>query len=96
MNKPNRYKDFRGPERAELAASLKKKYEAGDSVRQLANSIRRTYAFVHTMLEEAGTVFRDSRGAAPKEGPTGGAPVGMRRIYWDGTKNTVVPWNEGK
>lgn len=98
MKKPQRYKDFQGEERTKLSESLAEQYAQGASVRQLANSIGRTYAFVHTMLEEAGTVFRSSAGASniPKGERTGQAPPGMRRLYWDGVKNTVVSWNEGK
>lgn len=99
MKKPQRYKDFQGEERTKLSESLAEQYAQGASVRQLANSIGRTYAFVHTMLEEAGTVFRSSAGASRTPDSLRGphqAPPGMRRLYWDGVKNTVVPWNEGK
>ncbi|WP_436839127.1 helix-turn-helix domain-containing protein [Nonomuraea angiospora] len=50
-----------GAERAQLAAAVAGRYAAGGSVREIAESIGRSYGFVHRLLEEAGTTLR-SRG----------------------------------
>ncbi len=56
-----------GAERAELAASLGRRYAAGESVRALAEDTGRSFGFVHGLVKEAGVPLR-SRG-----GPTRGA-----------------------
>ncbi|MFE6273935.1 helix-turn-helix domain-containing protein [Streptomyces goshikiensis] len=53
----------RGPKREQLAADLKEKYDAGASIRALAEETGRSYAGVHGLLVEAKTTFR-SRGGA--------------------------------
>lgn len=55
-----------GPERDRLAADLKKKYDAGASIRALAEETGRSYGAVHRLLGEAGAVFR-ARGGATRE-----------------------------
>jgi Helix-turn-helix domain len=52
-----------GTERDKLAADLKKKYEAGTSIRALAQSTGRSYGFVHRILNESGTTLRGRGGA---------------------------------
>jgi predicted transcriptional regulator len=52
-----------GSERDMLAADLKKKYEAGVSIRALAESTGRSYGFVHRVLSEAGVTMRGRGGA---------------------------------
>ncbi|MGR6921186.1 helix-turn-helix domain-containing protein [[Actinomadura] parvosata] len=47
-----------GAERHQLAQHLAGRYQAGESVRGLAESIGRSYGFVHTLLEEAGVELR--------------------------------------
>lgn len=49
------------PERDELAADLRRKYEAGQSVRALAAASGRSYGFVHRMLSESGATLRGTR-----------------------------------
>ncbi|MFJ2477729.1 helix-turn-helix domain-containing protein [Streptomyces sp. NPDC087659] len=47
-----------GPERDEVAAELKSKYEAGKSIRALAGETGRSYGSVYRLLEDAGVAFR--------------------------------------
>ncbi|KUH39755.1 MULTISPECIES: helix-turn-helix domain-containing protein [Streptomyces] len=55
-----------GPDRDEVAADLKEKYDAGASIRALAEETGRSYGAVHRLLGEAGATFR-ARGAATRE-----------------------------
>jgi predicted transcriptional regulator len=57
-----------GPDRDKLAAELKAQYEAGASVRSLAESTGRSYGGVHRLLTDAGVAFR-SRGGARRGQP---------------------------
>ncbi|MFD4976267.1 helix-turn-helix domain-containing protein [Streptomyces sp. NPDC058424] len=50
-----------GPERDRVAAELKAKYEAGATIRALADQTGRSYGGVHRLLADAGVTFR-SRG----------------------------------
>ena len=52
-----------GPDRAELQADLKAKYEAGASIRSLAQETGRSYGFVHKVLVESKTALRARGGA---------------------------------
>lgn len=52
-----------GAAREKLAADLKKKYDAGESIRSLAQSTGRSYGFVHRMLSESGVALRGRGGA---------------------------------
>ena len=52
-----------GAERDRLAADLRKKYDAGHSIRRLAASSNRSYGFVHRILNESGTTLRGRGGA---------------------------------
>ncbi len=52
-----------GAEREKLAAELRKKYDAGQSIRLLAESTGRSYGFVHRILSESGTPLRGRGGA---------------------------------
>jgi len=49
---------------AVLAARLKKRYEAGESIRSLAASTGRSYGFVQRILTEAGVRLRGRSGSA--------------------------------
>ena len=53
-----------GGERDKLTADLKKKYAAGASIRDLAESTGRSYGFVHRVLSESGVALRGRGGAA--------------------------------
>ena len=52
-----------GSERTKLATDLKKKYNGGSSIRQLASSTGRSYGFIHRVLLESGVSLRGRGGA---------------------------------
>jgi hypothetical protein len=56
-----------GGDRDKLAADLKRKYEAGQSIRLLAASSGRSYGFVHRMLSESGASLRGRGGATRRK-----------------------------
>ncbi|SDD64528.1 helix-turn-helix domain-containing protein [Glycomyces harbinensis] len=60
---PNR--QVRGDERRELTEHVTAAYEKGQSIRDIASTIGRSYGFVHRLLAEAGVDFR-TRGGARK------------------------------
>src|SRR6201995_600532 len=64
-----------GPDRSKLAADLKRRYDAGESIRSLAASTRRSYGFVHRMLSENGGKLRARGGAAPGKSSSKRCPV---------------------
>ena len=55
-----------GDDRNKLADDLKKRYEAGESIRVLAQSSGRSYGFVHRILTESGATLRGRGGATRK------------------------------
>lgn len=55
-----------GSERDKVAAGLKVQYEAGASIRALAEGSGRSYGGVHRLLLDAGTQFRSRGGAGRK------------------------------
>lgn len=57
-----------GAERDKLAVDLKKKYEAGTSIRTLAESTGRSYGFIHRVLSESGVTLRGRGGATRGKG----------------------------
>ncbi|GAB3494589.1 helix-turn-helix domain-containing protein [Amycolatopsis cihanbeyliensis] len=54
-----------GPARAKLADDMRKVYERGATVREIATAMGRSYGSVHRLLTEAGTVFRAKTGKPP-------------------------------
>jgi Helix-turn-helix domain len=52
-----------GADRSKLASELKKRYDAGESIRSLAASTGRSYGFVHRILTESGVSLRGRGGA---------------------------------
>lgn len=62
-----------GAGRAELAQSLVTRYERGESIRSIAESIGRSYGFVHGVLVESEVKLRGRGGA------TRGAAAEARR-----------------
>ncbi|GAC1610089.1 MAG: hypothetical protein NVS3B26_14970 [Mycobacteriales bacterium] len=59
-----------GGDRDKLAADLKKKYEAGQSIRLLAQASGRSYGFVHRILSESGATLRGRGGATRRKAPS--------------------------
>jgi hypothetical protein len=56
-----------GGDRDKLAADLRKKYEAGQSIRVLAEGSGRSYGFVHRILSESGATLRGRGGATRRK-----------------------------
>ena len=56
-----------GGDREKMAGDLKKRYEAGESIRLLAESSGRSYGFVHRILNESGASLRGRGGATRKK-----------------------------
>jgi Helix-turn-helix domain len=52
-----------GADRTKLAGDLKKRYDAGESIRALASATGRSYGFVHRILTEHGVSLRGRGGA---------------------------------
>jgi len=60
-----------GADRDALSKELRRRYEAGTSIRTLAEETGRSYGFVHRVLTESGTTLR-GRGGATRGKPTAG------------------------
>ena len=52
-----------GADRGKLAADLKARYDAGESIRSLASATGRSYGFIHRILTESGVALRGRGGA---------------------------------
>jgi predicted transcriptional regulator len=52
-----------GADRTKLASELKKAYDKGKSIRELADTHGRSYGFVHRVLSESGVSLRGRGGA---------------------------------
>ena len=52
-----------GTDRNKLATDLKTRYDAGESIRALANATGRSYGFIHRILTETGVTLRGRGGA---------------------------------
>jgi predicted transcriptional regulator len=52
-----------GSDRSKLAIDLKKQYDKGKSIRELADTHGRSYGFVHRVLSESGVSLRGRGGA---------------------------------
>jgi hypothetical protein len=55
-----------GADRGKLAADLKTRYDAGESIRSLASATGRSYGFIHRILTENGVALRGRGGATRK------------------------------
>ncbi len=62
----DRYRWVTGSRRAVVAAELRRRYEQGQSIRQLATAIGRSYGWVHGMLCEVGVPLRGRGGPRPR------------------------------
>lgn len=56
-----------GDSRDRLQTTLREQYEAGASIRSLADRTGRSYGFVHKVLAESGTVLRSRGGPNRKK-----------------------------
>jgi hypothetical protein len=52
-----------GVERTKLATDLRRRYDGGESIRELAGTTGRSYGFIHRMLSESGATLRGRGGA---------------------------------
>jgi hypothetical protein len=52
-----------GSDRSKLAIEIKKQYEKGRSIRELADSHNRSYGFIHRLLSENEVTLRGRGGA---------------------------------
>lgn len=52
-----------GDARNALTSELAKRYERGESIRQLAESTGRSYGFIHRLLRDSGAKMRGRGGA---------------------------------
>lgn len=66
MNKLPKYKRVFGDRRLEVQAAVAVRYELGESIREIAVSIGRSYGFVHRLLYDAGVEFRPRGGDRTK------------------------------
>jgi predicted transcriptional regulator len=55
-----------GVERERLTSTLRTQYEAGASLRELAEETGRSYGFVHRILTDAGVTLRGRGGATQR------------------------------
>lgn len=55
-----------GDERGSLEETLRKQYESGASIRQLAEQTGRSYGFVHGVLVDSGAAMRGRGGSTRK------------------------------
>lgn len=56
-----------GGDREKLATDLKRRYDAGESIRALAVDSGRSYGFVHRILSESGANLRGRGGATRRK-----------------------------
>jgi len=59
----NKHAKLVGEARAKMRKEVAKRYIDGEAVRQLAESLGRSYGFVHLLLREAGVQMRNRGGA---------------------------------
>ncbi|GAB3419633.1 helix-turn-helix domain-containing protein [Flindersiella endophytica] len=52
-----------GDSRTQLAQNVKRQYDNGESIRDIAESTGRSYGFVHRLLSESGVKLRGRGGA---------------------------------
>ncbi|MDQ1719117.1 MAG: hypothetical protein QOH56_1712 [Pseudonocardiales bacterium] len=52
-----------GPDRSKLASEVRRQYEKGRSIRELADSHGRSYGFIHRLLSENEVALRGRGGA---------------------------------
>ena len=60
-----------GPDREQLASDLKSRYNAGESIRELALATGRSYGFIHRILTEQGVTLRGRGGSTRPRQPAG-------------------------
>jgi hypothetical protein len=74
-----RGKRITGDQRDKLANQLRKKYETGANIRDLAEEAGRSYGFVHRVLVESGATLRGRGGATRGAAARGGRGAATKR-----------------
>ena len=64
-----------GADRKKLGKDLKKRYESGSSIRELAAETSRSYGFIHRVLTDEGAKLRGRGGATRTPAAKGGKPA---------------------
>jgi hypothetical protein len=64
-----------GADRQSLGAQLAERYQAGDSIRTLAQETGRSFGFVHGVIKESGVSLRGRGGATRRTAPATTAPA---------------------
>jgi hypothetical protein len=72
MPKLEPYQRVSGAARAKLARELKRQYQRGRSIRELAGEYGRSYSFIHGMLTEVGVSLRGRGGPMNRKKPPSG------------------------
>jgi hypothetical protein len=72
MPKLERYQRVSGAARTKLAVELKRQYQCGRSIRELAREYDRSYNFIHGMLTEGGVPLRGRGGPMNRKKPSAG------------------------
>lgn len=62
MSEEKKGRRITGAEREKMTASLKKQYDKGASIRELAAQTGRSYGFIHRLLVESETQLRGRGG----------------------------------
>ncbi len=57
-----------GAARERIAATVTRRYDRGDSIREIAAETGRSYGFIHRLLVESGTTMRSRGGGARRPG----------------------------
>ena len=52
-----------GADRDQLTASVRRRYDSGESIRSISATTGRSYGFIHRLLTESGTTLRGRGGA---------------------------------
>ncbi|HLR55913.1 MAG TPA: helix-turn-helix domain-containing protein [Actinomycetales bacterium] len=63
-----------GEKRSEVAASIKERYLAGETIRSIAADVGRSYGFVHGLLREQEVPLRARGGDTRSKKATAAAP----------------------
>jgi hypothetical protein len=81
-----------GADRQAVSAQLAERYQAGESIRALAQETGRSFGFVHGVIKESGVPLRGRGGATRRSTPTAApgassaaAPTAKAAVDADGT-----------
>jgi hypothetical protein len=68
-----------GPQRESLATQYAKRYDAGESIRKIAEDAGRSFGFVHGVLKESGVTLRGRGGATRGTKAAGARKTGAKK-----------------